>query len=117
MSKTRTFDRIGPYRVLERIGRGGMGEIFTAQDERLGRIVALKTISPELVPDEGSRRRLLAEARAAGALSHPFICTIHDALEHDGVPVIVMEYVKGETIAKRVTAGPVPPPEICRLGI
>ncbi len=111
------FDRIGPYRVLEQIGRGGMGEIFSAEDERLGRIVALKTISREVVPDEDSRRRLLAEARAAAALSHPFICTIHDALEHDGLPVIVMEYVQGETIADRVTAGPVPPPEICRIGI
>ncbi len=111
------FDRIGPYRVLERIGRGGMGEIFTAEDERLGRVVALKTISPDLVPDQESRDRLLAEARAAAALSHPFICTIHDALERDGVPVIVMEYVKGETVAHRVEAGPVPPPEICRIGV
>jgi TolB-like protein/Tfp pilus assembly protein PilF len=109
------FDRIGPYRVLERIGRGGMGEIFTAEDERLGRVVALKTILPALVPDEESRRRLLTEARAAAALAHPFICTIHDALEHEGVPVIVMEYVKGETVADRVTAGLVPAPEICRI--
>ena len=109
------FDRIGPYRVIERIGRGGTGEIFTAEDERLGRIVALKTISAEAVPDHESRARLLAEARAAAALSHPFICTIHDALEHDGVPVIVMEYVQGETIAQRVEAGPVPAPEIYRL--
>src|SRR3954447_7380048 len=94
-----------------------MGEIFTAEDERLGRVVALKTISPDLVPDQESRDRLLAEARAAAALNHPFICTIHDALEHDGVPVIVMEYVKGETVAHRVEAGPVPPPEICRIGL
>lgn len=111
------FECIGPYRVLERIGRGGMGEIFTARDERLDRIVALKTISPGVVPDPESRRQLIAEARAAAALTHPFICTIHDALEHDGVPVIVMEYVKGETIAERVTTGPMPPSEICRIGV
>ncbi len=114
---SKRFERIGPYRVIERIGRGGMGEIFTAHDERLGRTVALKTISAELVPDDESRARLLAEARAAAALTHPFICTIHDALEHDGVPVIVMEYVEGETIAHRVEAGAVPSPEIYRVAI
>lgn len=110
------FERVQQYRVLERIGRGGMGEIHAARDERLGRMVALKTISVGAVPDPLARARLLAEARAAASLSHPFICTIHEAIEHEGVPVIVMEYVRGETVARRVEAGPLPPHEIRRIG-
>lgn len=110
------FERVQQYRLLERIGRGGMGEIHTARDERLGRVVALKTISVGAVPDPRARGRLLAEARAAASLSHPFICTIHEAIEHEGAPVIVMEYVRGETVAQRVAAGPLPPHEVTRIG-
>lgn len=108
-------ERIGRYRILERIGRGGMGEIYTARDEGLDRIVAVKTISPRRALDEDARRRLILEARAAASLSHPFICTIHEALETDGGPVIVMEYVPGETVAARARAGPIPHRELCRL--
>ncbi|HYT66946.1 MAG TPA: serine/threonine-protein kinase [Vicinamibacterales bacterium] len=108
-------ERIGKYRLLERIGRGGMGDIYTARDERLDRIVAVKTISSRFSTDDDARRRLLQEARAAASLSHPFICTIHEALEVDGVPVIVMEYVPGETVAARVHSGPIPHREVCRL--
>jgi TolB-like protein/Flp pilus assembly protein TadD len=110
------FERVQQYRVLEPIGRGGMGEIHAARDERLGRIVALKTIPVGAVPDPQARARLLAEARAAASLSHPFICTIHEAIEYEGAPVIVMEYVRGETVAQWVSAGPLPPHDVSRIG-
>jgi serine/threonine-protein kinase len=110
------FERVQQYRVLEPIGRGGMGVILAARAERLGRIVALKTIPVGAVPDPQARARLLAEARAAASLSHPFICTIHEAIEYEGAPVIVMEYVRGETVAQRVSAGPLPPHDVSRIG-
>jgi TolB-like protein len=107
-------ERIGHYRITARLGQGGMGEIFSAFDEKLNRTVAIKLISRALLDSEQSRRLFLREARAAAALDHPFICTVHEVLEHDDQPMIVMECVKGETLQQRLTQGPLPIEELCQ---
>jgi TolB-like protein/tetratricopeptide (TPR) repeat protein len=108
--------RVEHYRILDRIGRGGMGEIYAAHDDRLDRVVALKFIHPDRLGDEDTRRRFLREARAAAALSHPFICNIYEVLESEGQPIIVMEHVCGQTVLERTAGGPLGPADVCRLG-
>jgi serine/threonine-protein kinase len=93
---------IGPYRVLERLGAGGMGEVFLAEDTRLNRRVALKRLTDPSIRATEARTRLLHEARAAARLNHPGIATIHDVVEDGDSVCIVMEYVPGETLADRV---------------
>jgi len=75
-----------------------MGEIFRARDEKLDRVVAVKASSPRLIGDQAARKRFYREARAAAALNHPFICTVHEVVEEGGQPYIVMEYVDGESL-------------------
>jgi Tol biopolymer transport system component/predicted Ser/Thr protein kinase len=94
--------QIGHYRVLSLLGRGGMGEVYLAQDTRLGRKVAIKLLPPELTADEQARKRLLNEARAAAALDHPNICAIHEVGNEAGRSFIVMQYIEGETLAARI---------------
>jgi len=110
-------ERIGHYRVTGKLGEGGMGEIYAAHDETLNRTVALKLIAAALLDDEHARRRFLREARAAAALQHPFICTIHEVLEVGDQPIIVMECVEGETLFDCIARGPLAVPEICRYTI
>lgn len=90
------------YKLLEKLGEGGMGVVFKAIDTRLGRTVAIKMLPPEFVSDEERKGRLMREARAASTLSHPNICTIHDIDEVDGSLFIVMEYVRGKTLAETI---------------
>jgi serine/threonine-protein kinase len=94
---------VGPYRVDQKIGEGGMGAVYLATDTRLGRQVALKAISPTVARTEESRARFLREARSAAALCHPNIATLHDVGETNGTPWLVMEYVKGEALRARLT--------------
>ncbi len=101
-------EQIGQYRITGRLGQGGMGEIFAARDEKLNRTVAVKLIANSRIGSDASRRLFLREARAAAALDHPFICTVHDVLEHNGQPMIVMERVEGETLQERISRGPLP---------
>ena len=96
------------YRVGERLGAGGMGEVYLAEDVRLGRPVALKFLPPALKADPDSRARLLNEARAASLLRSPNIAVTYDIGEHAGSDFIVMEYVEGELLSKRVAGGPCP---------
>ncbi len=105
-----TADQIGPYRIVQRLGAGGMGEVFLAEDTRLGRKVALKTLSAsdDAHPAE-TRRKLLREARAAAKLNHPNIAAVYDVVESGDEAHIVMEYVPGETLAQRLAGGPLPP--------
>ena len=99
-------DLIGQYRVLRVIGRGGMGVVYLAEDTRLGRTVALKSVAPRFIADEGRRERLRREARAAAALSHPGIATVY-ALEEFGTQLyIASEYVPGETLRDELARGP-----------
>ncbi len=98
------------YRIREQLGAGGMGEVYRAEDVRLGRDVAIKFLSPALQADPESRGRLMTEARAASALRSPHIAAIYDIGEHEGAVFLVMEYVEGEVLARRLAKGPVPIP-------
>ena len=99
-----SFPTLSNYRIQERLGRGGMGEVFLALDTRLNRKVALKFLSPELRDDPAARKRLLREARSAATLDHPFICKVYEAAEDGGEVFIAMEYVEGGTLRDRLDA-------------
>ncbi|HSZ03141.1 MAG TPA: protein kinase [Terriglobales bacterium] len=98
---------LGHYRVLEKIGLGGMGEVYRASDQRLGRDVALKILKPSLAHDQDRLRRFEQEARAAAALSHPNIVAIYDIGMHEGAPYIVSELLEGQTLRERLLNGPI----------
>src|SRR5579872_3089525 len=91
-------DRLGGYEIIELIGAGGMGEVYKARDSRLGRLVAIKVLPLDKISDPGRKARFLQEARAASALNHPNIVTIHGIVEEQGSDFIVMEYVAGKTL-------------------
>jgi serine/threonine protein kinase len=96
---------IGPYKVIEQLGGGGMGEVYLAQDGRLDRLVALKVLPAYFVSDDDRLRRFQREARAASALNHPNILTIHEVGELDGVHFIATEFIDGQTIRELIAAG------------
>jgi eukaryotic-like serine/threonine-protein kinase len=95
---------ISHYRVVEKIGRGGWGEVFLAQDVILGRRVALKFLATA----ENAHRQILAEARSAASLDHPYICKVFETGEYEGKPFIVMEFLEGQTLSQLLKSGPVP---------
>jgi serine/threonine-protein kinase len=101
-------ESVGPYIILNSLGSGGMGEVYRARDERLNREVALKRLSDVTLESDVVRRRILKEARAAAALSHPNIATIFDVLDTGAGPAIVMEYVPGDSLARVIERNPVP---------
>lgn len=107
---------IGPYRLEERLGAGGMGEVYRAWDERLDRSVAVKLIRPESADNAVARERLRREARAAAGLSHPSVVQIHDIVSTDEADAIVMELVTGESLSSRLLSGPLEIDEAVRLG-
>ena len=104
------------YRIIEKIGAGGMGEVYRAQDTRLGRDVAIKVLSPRLAPTAEVRARFEREARTISQLNHPRICTLHDIGHQDGMDYLVMELLEGETLADRLRRGPLPVAETLALG-
>ena len=108
---------ISHYRLVSHLGSGGMGVVYAAEDLRLGRTVALKFVPDDLAKDPQAVHRLRAEARAASALNHPNICTIHDIGEDEGRPFIVMELMKGQTLRDKLASGPLRIPEIVDIGI
>src|SRR5512139_121505 len=99
-------NRIGPYEIVKLLGTGGMGEVYHAHDTRLNREVALKVLPPHAGADPGRNERLVREARLISTLNHPHIRAVYDAAEYDGVTVIVMEYVEGETLDHRLARRP-----------
>ncbi|HEX6975337.1 MAG TPA: serine/threonine-protein kinase [Vicinamibacterales bacterium] len=104
-----TGKKIGTYIIHEEIGRGGMGVVYAAEDERLGRTVALKALTPEYTRDPIRRERLRLEARAAAKLSHPAIATVYALEEVDGELYIASELVRGHTLRDELQGGPLPP--------
>lgn len=108
---------IGPYSVVERLGAGGMGEVYLAEDTRLGRRVALKSVGSTSTVSEGARASLMREARAAAKLNHPNIAAVYDVLEQSDGLFIVMEYIEGETAAALIRRGCVPVEKALDIGI
>jgi len=108
---------IGGYKVLATIGRGAMGQVYLAEDDRLDRRVAIKVMHPTRESDPASRQRFIRESRATAAVEHPHVVTIHQVGEHAGLPFIVMQCLHGETLGTyRTKVGRVPLPEALRIG-
>jgi len=108
--------RLGPYEIVSPIGAGGMGEVYRARDTRLDRSVAVKVLPSEFAQNAQLRIRFEREAKTISQLTHPHICTLHDVGTDNGVEYLVMELLDGESLAARLARGPLPLPEVLRLG-
>src|SRR5882672_3004682 len=108
---------LGHYRILEKIGAGGMGEVYLARDERLQRDVAIKILPAGTLADDTARRRFRKEALALSKLNHPNVATVHDFDTADGVDFLVMEYIRGVTLSEKLIHGRLLESEVIRIGI
>ena len=104
-------DKLGPYEILTPIGAGGMGEVYKGRDTRLNRTIAIKILKA------GARQRFEREARAISALNHSHICHLHDIGTQDGMDFLVMEYLDGDTVERRLKKGPLPIKQALTHGI
>jgi len=108
--------RLGPYEIDSPLGAGGMGEVYRARDTRLGRDVAIKVLPSSLIEHSGARARFEREAKAISGLNHPNICVLHDIGSESGVDYLVMELVDGDSLATRLTRGPLATIEVIKIG-
>jgi serine/threonine protein kinase len=109
--------KLGPYEIQNYLGAGGMGEVYHARDTRLERSVAIKILRAHVSDDSEAKQRFNREARAISSLSHPNICSLYDVGAQDSVSYIVMEYLRGETLADRLEKGPLPLPQLLKYAI
>jgi len=109
--------KLGPYEILGPIGAGGMGEVYRAKDTRLDRIVAIKVLPSHLSENPQLKQRLEREARAISSLSHPHICALYDIGSQNGIDYLVMEFLEGETLARRLDKGAFPAEHVLRYGV
>ena len=108
---------LGPYEILAAIGRGGMGDVYRARDTRLKREVAIKVLPADVTSQAGRRQRFEREAQAVAALGHPHICALFDVGSQDGIEYLVMEYLEGETLDRRLVRGALPLDQVLRHAI
>ena len=99
-------ESIAHYRIIKKLGAGGMGEVYLALDTKLDRKVAIKVLAPDFLAEENLKKRLVREAQAAARLDHPNICAIYDVNEADSFTFIVMQYIEGETLAEKMERQP-----------
>src|ERR1700687_1838252 len=109
--------KLGPYEIQSPLGAGGMGEVYRARDTRLGRDGAIKVLPQHLSSNTQLNERFEREARTISSLNHPHICTLHDVGHQDGTGFLVLEFLEGNTLERRLHKGPLPAKQVLEYGV